>query len=343
MAKKAQDSPSFADIAGEIAEKQDTDVLVYNGELRRPHDLTVIKQCKERKRRANVLLILVTFGGDAAAAYRVARCLQQKYERFTIFISGTCKSAGTLVAVGANEVILADEGELGPLDVQLMKADDLWETSSGLTIMNTFATLQIKSQEMFEQYALDLKGRSGGQITFKTAADIASKLTIGLFSPLYGKIEVMYVGDAGRAMNIARHYGERLNAKGNNLKAGMLNRLIASYSSHDFVIDRKEAQELFNKVREPDELEESLAQSMGDCARGPITKLNEEPIISFINDITGKTKQAKEKRDEQGGKKSEKPSETKKPTAVGTTAAPEPKPSAAGKTSKVAVISGKQN
>lgn len=64
-----------------------------------------------------------------------------QYERFTLFVSGLCKSAGTLVAVGAHELIMSDYGELGPLDVQMPKQDAVWEMQSGLTVMSTLNTL----------------------------------------------------------------------------------------------------------------------------------------------------------------------------------------------------------
>ncbi len=47
---------------------------------------------------------MVTEGGDADPAYRIARCLQDHYDRFSLFVSGYCKSAGTLVALGAHEL-----------------------------------------------------------------------------------------------------------------------------------------------------------------------------------------------------------------------------------------------
>ncbi len=73
---------------------------------------------------------------DADVAYRIARCLQHRYERITAVISGQCKSAGTLLAIGAHELAFSDHGELGPLDVQLRKADDMWAATSGLTVRN---------------------------------------------------------------------------------------------------------------------------------------------------------------------------------------------------------------
>lgn len=104
-------------IANELAKAGEVDVAIYNGLIGRMFDEEVIVKTAQRRRRKNLLLIVVTEGGDADAAFRMARCLQSKYEKFTIFVSGYCKSAGTLLAIGAHELVFSDHGELGPLDV----------------------------------------------------------------------------------------------------------------------------------------------------------------------------------------------------------------------------------
>ena len=118
-----------------VADANDCDVLLLNGPMERPLDFRVIDICATRQRRKKIILILVTEGGNADPAYRVARCLQDYYTYFSLFVSGYCKSAGTLVALGAHELIFSDKGELGPLDVQMSKEDELGATRSGLTVL----------------------------------------------------------------------------------------------------------------------------------------------------------------------------------------------------------------
>jgi Serine dehydrogenase proteinase len=257
-------------IANRIATDMDADVLLYNGDLERPYDRKVLDLCEQRRRRPNVLFFLITPGGDGHAAYRIARYLQKKYGKFSLYISGICKSAGTIVALGAHELVISDHGELGPLDIQLVKADELWETSSGLTVLQALSALQVKSFDMFEEFFLTLKQRSGGQITLKTATEIAGKLATGLFRPIYEQIDPMHLGEATRAMNIARDYGERLGKNSHNLKEDALDVLTAAYPSHGFVIDRSEAEALFKQIREPSDDESALAKELEFCTRDPI-------------------------------------------------------------------------
>lgn len=127
--------------------------------------------------------MLVTTGGDPDAAYRIARCLQTNYERFLLYVSDYCKSAGTIIALGAHELVMSDHGELGPLDVQMFKKDEIWERQSELTVMDALSALQDNALKAFEQFFLHTKGKIGGSITLRTASQIATEMTTGLLTP----------------------------------------------------------------------------------------------------------------------------------------------------------------
>ena len=269
-------------IADTVAADLDADILLYNGDIEWSHTDSPIDLCDRRDCRPNVFLVLVTYGGDPHAAYRISRCLQRRYKKLTVYISGVCKSAGTIVTLGAHEIVMSDHGELGPLDIQLRKPDELWEKSSGLTVMEALTSLQQRSFSMFEDYFLDLKRNSGGQITLRTAMQIASSLTAELFRPLYGQIDPMNIGENGRAIRISQHYGKILNEKSQNLKDGALEKLIAFYPSHSVVIDRDEAKLLFRNVREPTEHEKKLARSLGSYARVPSSDTG-PPTVLFLS------------------------------------------------------------
>lgn len=257
-------------IATQLAEETQSDVILINAGMDRGNETMLIDACAPGPRRDNAIVLIVTGGGDADVAYRMGRCLQQNYKKITAVVPGLCKSAGTLLAIAAHELAFSDHGELGPLDVQLRKADDLWAATSGLTVMNAFAALQQKSEETFTDFALNIKARSNGSITFKTAADIATKMTVGLFSHIYQQIEVMHVGEAARAMHIATEYGNRLDEVSDNLRdMNSLSRLIADYPSHGFVIDREEAKSLFRHVRGLTERENELCTAIGMLSRLP--------------------------------------------------------------------------
>jgi ClpP class serine protease len=84
--------------------------------------------------------MLATFGGDAHAAYKIGRALQNKYNAgsiisnheplFDVFVPTYCKSAGTILVLGADRILMSAEAELGPIDVQLRKQDEVGEVTS---------------------------------------------------------------------------------------------------------------------------------------------------------------------------------------------------------------------
>lgn len=245
-------------VANEIAKDRDTDVILYNGDIAEPWDRGLTEICNVRPRRKNVLLVLVTFGGDPHAAYRIARRLEGMYERFTAFLIGPCKSAGTLLVTGAHELVVSDQGELGPLDMQMRKTDELWEMNSGLIVMEAMQTLQHRAYSTFEDYFLSIIHQSSGRIGFRTATEVASELVVGLYAPLYAQIDPMLLGQASRAMQIASDYATRLNRYSKNLQEGQHGPLVAAFSDHGFVIDREEAGKYFVNVRQPDDAEQAL-------------------------------------------------------------------------------------
>ena len=273
-------NPQQRHLADRAAKKKNTDIILYNGEISRPEDQKFIEACVNRLRRVNVTLILVTSGGDPDAAYRIARCLQSNYSRFSLLVCGPCKSAGTLVAVGANELIISDHGELGPLDIQMRKKDELIGMQSGLVVLDALEFLRRESSEVFDHIWLRLHGNSDGAITFTTAADLSARITSELIGKLYSQIDPLVIGEAERAINIARTYGDDLRMFGRNMIKSQLERLISRYPSHGYVIDFEEAEFLFENVRRPTKRERKLINALGTKAYQP---KEGEAALSFLN------------------------------------------------------------
>lgn len=169
-----------------------------------------------RKAANSAIVFLTTYGGDADSAYRLAACLRRHYKHLSAYIFGLCKSAGTLAILGADTIVIGDFGELGPLDVQMTKPDELVPTSSGLDIFQALGVLKNSAFEAFETYLIKIIESSEGHISAKTSAEIARELAVGLFAPMTAQIEPERLGEVQRAINVANFYGSRLNR--NNLK-----------------------------------------------------------------------------------------------------------------------------
>lgn len=292
--QKQIDTKKIFNAAKAASIEAEADIIILNGDIERGVDNRFILQVRKSKRNRNLILLIVTPGGDADAAYRIARCAQDNYENFSVFVPGYCKSAGTLCVLGANDVIMSAQGELGPLDVQVFKRDELGEMSSGLVIGEALGKLQQHAFSMFESYFLAIKEKSGGQVTLKTATDTASKMVIGLFQPIYCQIDPSALGDIERSMTIASDYGERLKLRSGNFTSATLDKLVRTYSSHGFVIDRREAESLFTSVKEPTEKQEALARLLAPASRVP----QDELTLEFLYPNDTLEERFKEKSDD---------------------------------------------
>ena len=271
--------------ADAVAESLDSDVLLLSGPIQSSadHDMDyeVAQMCQDRHRRPNLLFMPITYGGDAHVAYRLASVLQEQYTRVACYVTGYCKSAGTLVAIGAHEFIMADRGELGPLDVQISKEDEIGEHRSGLTALSALETLHQQAFEAFQRFMLSIK-LIGPSITTRTATQIAADLTGKLMGPIYGHIDAMHVGEAGRYLLIAKKYGDILNREAGNLKEDTLDSLTRKYPDHGFVIDRRQAEALFERVRGPSADESILAKTLEEMGMA-IRPVLARPVVAFLN------------------------------------------------------------
>jgi ClpP class serine protease len=64
-------------------------------------------------------LILHTPGGLVLAASQIAQALRQHAAKVTVFVPHYAMSGGTLIALAADEIVMADHAVLGPVDPQL--------------------------------------------------------------------------------------------------------------------------------------------------------------------------------------------------------------------------------
>jgi hypothetical protein len=245
---------SLNDIIKEIEKKNTADVYLFSSEVDSDSAdmlITLIRK-HENKRRACVL-ILTTYGGEPDAGYRIVRTIRRYYKKFVLYVYGTCKSTGTLMAIGADEIVMGDMGEFGPLDTQLTKEDELSHTS-GLSYLQSLSTLNDLSLKFFDANFISIKQRSSFTITTKTAAEIATKIAIGLISPISEQIDPIKLGEVQRAINIADQYGTRLckSTTGSDKANKAVTHLMSDYPSHSFVIDFDEAKEIFENVKEMD-------------------------------------------------------------------------------------------
>jgi hypothetical protein len=276
----------------EIQSSLDANLVLYSAEISNQNAdnlIEVVRSIKDKK--DTIVLTLATFGGDPDAAYRITRFLKRQYKKFILFVFGYCKSAGTLIAIGADEIVMSDLAELGPLDIQISREDD-FRSSSGLDLDQALDELTKRIYGTFEDCFIKTMYRGGGIISTRTAADIASAIAVGLLSPITAQIDPLRLGENARQIQIAYDYGIRLNPK----KADMISQLVSGYSSHSFVIDYQEANSLFGNVRQPQGAECILEQVLYQCVRSPTSEVLIMDLSSLTSSDNVKNTQDKEEK-----------------------------------------------
>ncbi|HDR9314144.1 TPA: hypothetical protein QDB16_000585 [Burkholderia vietnamiensis] len=271
----AQEQPTNQ--AAAVGQQKTVDILTYSGQVSRAGYEMICNELVKQK-SDKLLLVLTTPGGDPHAGFRISRALHHHYDSFDAVLPGACKSAGTLICIGASHLWLGDQSELGPLDIQVKKQDEIVGRNSGLDILQAVNYLQNQAMAAFRGYLLELTTQAG--LSTRVASDISSKLTTGLFSPIFGQIDPMRLAEMQRATDIAFAYGTRLNERSQNLRQNGLERLVVSYPSHGFVIDRKEAATIFTSVDKPKGLLQALSQAL--YASMVKNYQDETPAVTFM-------------------------------------------------------------
>lgn len=245
-----------------------SDIYLYSGDITDDGFIKLLGKTINKK-SDRCLFIITTYGGSPNAAYRIAKWLQSCYSTVDVFPSGICASAGTLIATCSDTLIMSPISELGPLDIQLLKNNDITGRKSGLVTHATLEELKSSTFDLFEHILLKVKIQSGGNVTFETASKVATELAGSVMSAVYSQIDPDVLGENRRNLSIAEEYGKRLSSKHKNINITGIRRLVHGYPSHDFVIDMEEAEELFERVIFPPVALANLVFDLGEIALKP--------------------------------------------------------------------------
>jgi len=324
------DKKLYADAVREVSEEFDADILVYSGPLFPPDDIRLVGICRKRKiKRKNLILILTTPGGSADVAYRIARCLQRAYRTYDngpdqgeliIYVHHWCKSAGTILCLGGDKIIMSQLAELGPIDVQLRKEDEVGDWTSGLTALEALNTLQQQAAGLFLKQFREMRFGRDTRFSTRVATDVASDMAVGLLQPIYGQIDPMRLGEIERFVRISVEYSDRLAT--DNVLTGTVEKLVVGYPSHGFIIDRREARTLFRHVDKPNDQLEFIGEfaCMEAHQNEVLTGENDNPIMRFENDEEPKNAKQPKRRSKAVGRRASRSGTSKSKRSSGTAA-----------------------
>ena len=123
-------------------------------------------------------VILETPGGSGEVAEDIVNLLTEKFEEVAIIIPGTAKSAGTIIVMSADEILMESASTLGPIDAQIISSHG--KVFSADALLNGFEKIKSEVEDkgqLNQAYIPMLQGISPGELeSAENAKNFAIKL-----------------------------------------------------------------------------------------------------------------------------------------------------------------------
>lgn len=169
-----------------IAKHRDRDVLVIAADLMRARanpginysDLLPIRDQLDNLTGSEAIdLILETPGGSGETAEEIVGLLRGRYKRVGVIVPGTAKSAGTIIAMAADEILMEPGSSLGPIDAQISWQGKTFSAHALLEQMDKIKAEVLATGQLNRAYIPILQGISPGELQHaKHALDFARDL-----------------------------------------------------------------------------------------------------------------------------------------------------------------------
>lgn len=116
-------------------------------------------------------LMLWSPGGDGETAVRLARMAQAASRKFVVLVPDMAKSAATILALGAHEVVMGPTSDLGPIDPQILLANRGYVGAKDLIAAIQSALDDVAARpDTFPLHAAMLAGIDETQVQFARSA-----------------------------------------------------------------------------------------------------------------------------------------------------------------------------
>ena len=189
-----------------------------------------------------ISLILYTRGGDTAAAWNLVNLLKQFCDEFQVIIPHRAHSAGTLISLGANSIIMTKQATLSPIDPSVN------------TPLNPIA----QTGQMAIQMPVSVEAIKGYLAFAREELSIEDDLALSnIMVKLSEKIHPLVLGQVFRARMQIKMLGEKLlsqQVSDTNKMKEILSFLCSDSGSHDYTINRREARDVLGlNIIKPDE------------------------------------------------------------------------------------------
>lgn len=186
-----------------------------------------------------ISLVLYTRGGDTLAAWTIANLLRQFSNNFEVIVPMKAQSAGTLICLGATNIVMSKQATLGPIDPSVNSP-----LNPQVPAAPPDARVPVSVEEVAAYFDLATK-----QLGIE---DERSKTEI--FLKLAQEVHPLALGRVYRARTQIQQLAERLLETHMDDKeriSKIVSVLCSESGSHDYTINRREARSIGLDVETP--------------------------------------------------------------------------------------------
>lgn len=203
-----------------------------------------------------ISLFLYTSGGDMLAPIRIVKLIRNYCDEFEVIVPYKAQSAGTLIALGADKIVMSRLGELSPVDPTTGHAFNPVNPSNPQQLLEV-------SVEDLNSYLLFAKDE----------ARIPKAQMVEVYKLLGEKLHPLSIGNAYRTYRMAKILTKRLlylhmnKDKDGTKIAKIVKDITGDITVHAYPIDREDASELgLNVEKTKGEGEKLIIQLYEDYA-----------------------------------------------------------------------------
>jgi ClpP class serine protease len=109
-------------------------------------------------------LLLETPGGSGEVAEDLVKAMRGQYEDVAVIVPGYAKSAGTIMAMAADEILMGPHSGLGPIDAQILYQCKRFSADALLEGMEKIKKEVVDSGTLNRAYIPILQGISPGEL-----------------------------------------------------------------------------------------------------------------------------------------------------------------------------------
>lgn len=233
----------------------------------------LIDQVEKLPDGTSVDVLIHSSGGDSLAAWKLMSILRERYEKVNVLVPFMAFSAATILALGANEIVMHPHASLGPIDPQITA------TSPDGT----------KRQFAYEDIGAFLRFLS------EEVGITEQSYTAPLVDKILSAVDPLIIGAAKRASELSTAVGERLlkmhlgDSGDKDAARQIAEKLNKSFFAHGDAVSRTRARELNLRIAPNDvKLEKLIWNAFLGLEEYMELRKPFEPIQHFVSDPAAK-------------------------------------------------------